>query len=72
VDGWRGRDPLALQASRVPDVARAEVDAAVETAVETAVLFAVGGDRPVPEAAQDYLYANPPQARRPGTLSVVR
>ena len=72
VAGWRGRDPLALQASRVPDGERAKIDASVEVAVEDAVRFAVAGMRPSPETAFDYLYSTEPRPRRPGRRSVVR
>lgn len=72
VAGWRGRDPLALQASRVPGEERATIDASVEVAVEDAVRFAVAGERPSPEGAFDYLYSTEPRPRRPGRPSVVR
>lgn len=72
VAGWRGRDPLVLQASRVADSERAKIDAAVEVAVEDAVRFAVAGERPSPQTAFDYLYSTGPRPRRPGLLSAVR
>jgi acetoin:2,6-dichlorophenolindophenol oxidoreductase subunit alpha len=70
VDGWRGRDPLLLQASRVEDDQRKQLDAWAESAVEDAVRFAVAGERPSPDTAFDYLYAAEPRPSRPGLLSV--
>lgn len=72
VAGWRGRDPLVLQASRVEDEERAKIDASVEVAVEDAVRFAVAGERPSPEGALDYLYSSEPRPRRPGLLGAGR
>jgi TPP-dependent pyruvate/acetoin dehydrogenase alpha subunit len=72
VAGWRGRDPLVLQASRVEDQERARIDASVESVIEDAVQFAVAGERPKPADALDYLYSAEPRPRRPGQLSTVR
>jgi pyruvate dehydrogenase E1 component alpha subunit len=72
VAGWRGRDPLVLQASRVDDEDRAGIDASAGLAVEDAVRFAVAGERPSPETAFDYLYSTEPRPTRPGLHSVGR
>ena len=72
VAGWRGRDPLVLQASRVDAQERARIDASVESAVEEAVRFALSGERPSPATALDYLYATEPRPSRPGLLSTAR
>lgn len=72
IAGWRGRDPLVLQGSRVPADIRSGIDADVENVIEEAVRFAMAGDRPSPAEAMDYLYAVVPRPARPGTLAVVR
>jgi acetoin:2,6-dichlorophenolindophenol oxidoreductase subunit alpha len=69
VDGWRGRDPLVLQASRVEEEERSKIDAWVESAVEDAVQFALAGERPSPDTALDYLYSVEPRPSRPDPLS---
>jgi acetoin:2,6-dichlorophenolindophenol oxidoreductase subunit alpha len=72
VAGWRGRDPLVLQASRVTGEERARIDALVESIVADAVRFALAGERPQPADALDYLYSAGPRPSRPGLLSPVR
>jgi pyruvate dehydrogenase E1 component alpha subunit len=57
VERWRARDPLALQASRVDDAARAAIDAEVERVVDQAVEFAVSSPRPDPADAFAHHYA---------------
>jgi TPP-dependent pyruvate/acetoin dehydrogenase alpha subunit len=54
---WLARDPLALQATRVPAGARAEIDAAVEDEIEAAVRFALDSPRPDPIDALANLYS---------------
>ena len=72
IAGWRARDPLVLQGSRVPADVRSGIDADVEEVIEEAVRFAVAGNRPSPAEAMDYLYAAAPRPSRPGTLIEVR
>jgi pyruvate dehydrogenase E1 component alpha subunit len=69
VTGWRGRDPLVLQASRVSAEDRSRVEAEVDSAIEEAVRFAMAGERPSAATARDYFYADEPRPRRPGQLS---
>ena len=61
---WRARDPLLLQASRVAADERMRIDEQVEEVVDAAVRFALGGARPDPERALDYLYAGAVPPRR--------
>lgn len=72
IAGWRARDPLVLQGSRVPADVRSGIDADVEEVIEEAVRFAVAGNRPSAAEAMDYLYAVAPRPSRPGTLTEVR
>jgi TPP-dependent pyruvate/acetoin dehydrogenase alpha subunit len=55
---WQARDPMVLQAGRVPQDVRMRIDAEVEEAIEAAVRFALAGPKPDPAAAGDYLYAS--------------
>jgi pyruvate dehydrogenase E1 component alpha subunit len=55
---WKERDPLVLQAGRVPGGLRGQIDAEAEAAVEAAVRFALAGPRPDPADAGQYLYAS--------------
>jgi acetoin:2,6-dichlorophenolindophenol oxidoreductase subunit alpha len=57
VAAWRARDPLALQAGRIPDSVRRQVDDEVEVVVEAAVRYAAGSPAPDPGGAMDYLYS---------------
>ena len=66
---WQARDPLALQASRIPEDARTRIDAEVEEAVEAAVRFALAGPKPDPADAAEYLYATGLRPR-PGIAAV--
>lgn len=63
VEGWRARDPLALQASRVPDDFRATADAEIEARLDEAVRFAVDSPRPDPADALAHHYASGLRAR---------
>jgi len=55
---WQARDPLTLQAGRVPDDTRERIDAEVEDAIESAVRFALAGPKPDPADASEHLYAS--------------
>jgi TPP-dependent pyruvate/acetoin dehydrogenase alpha subunit len=54
---WRARDPLALQASRIPDGVRQQIDDEVEAVLEAAVRFATSSPKPDPAHGLDYLYS---------------
>jgi acetoin:2,6-dichlorophenolindophenol oxidoreductase subunit alpha len=58
VAAWQARDPLALQAARVPQTLRDEIDAGVEATLDEAVRFALAGQKPDPADARQYLYAS--------------
>ena len=53
----RERDPVGIQAARVPDEARERIDAEIEELLDHAVAFAVASPRPDPADALDHLYA---------------
>jgi TPP-dependent pyruvate/acetoin dehydrogenase alpha subunit len=57
VAAGRSRDPLAIQAARVPGAVRAEIDAEIETLLDQAQRFAEASPEPDPAGALDYLYA---------------
>jgi TPP-dependent pyruvate/acetoin dehydrogenase alpha subunit len=65
---WKARDPLALQAGRIPDDLRGQIDAEAESTVEAAVRFALSGPKPDPADARQYLYASGLQTR-PGVAA---
>ena len=74
---WRARDPLALQAGRIPEGLREQIDAGVEAIMEAAVRFALAGPKPDPADAREYLYASgrrtrPGVAARPAEETVPR
>ncbi|MBV9446266.1 MAG: thiamine pyrophosphate-dependent dehydrogenase E1 component subunit alpha [Streptosporangiaceae bacterium] len=71
VAGWRGRDPLTLQASRVGEEERLKIDAWADSVVEDAVRFAVAGERPSPDTAFDHLYSTEPRPYRPDPHAAV-
>lgn len=54
---WRERDPLRIQAARVPAAERARIDAEVEALLDEVVAFALAGPRPEPADALAHLYA---------------
>jgi pyruvate dehydrogenase E1 component alpha subunit len=68
VAGWRARDPLTLQAGRIPEGLRERIDAGVEATVEAAVRFALAGPKPGLADARKYLYASGVPAR-PGVAA---
>jgi len=55
---WRERDPLAIQGARVDAAERDQIDAGVAATLAAAEEFALGGPRPDPSRALDYLYAS--------------
>jgi acetoin:2,6-dichlorophenolindophenol oxidoreductase subunit alpha len=57
VDAWRARDPLDIQAARVPATERARIDAQVEEALDAAVRYTVDSPVPDPADALAHLYA---------------
>jgi pyruvate dehydrogenase E1 component alpha subunit len=77
VAAWQARDPLALQAGRVAQALRDEIDAGVEATLDSAVRFALAGPKPDPADACEYLYASglrtrPGVAARPAEKTVPR
>jgi TPP-dependent pyruvate/acetoin dehydrogenase alpha subunit len=54
---WRARDPLDLQAGRIPASQREQIDADVEVRLDAAVAFALDSPRPDPADGLDYLYS---------------
>ncbi len=63
VERWRRRDPLEIQAARVPGPERERIDAEVEQVLADAVRFAVDSPRPDPLDATEHLYATGLQVR---------
>lgn len=57
VAAWKARDPLDIQAARVPAQVREPIDAEIEGLLEEAVRFAVASPRPDPVDAMDHMYA---------------
>jgi acetoin:2,6-dichlorophenolindophenol oxidoreductase subunit alpha len=51
------RDPLEIQAARVPDAVRARIDGEIEELLDRARLFAEASPEPDPAGALDYLYS---------------
>ncbi len=51
------RDPLEIQAARVPDAERARIDDEIEELLDQARLFAEASPEPDPSGALDYLYS---------------
>lgn len=68
IERWRARDPLVLQAGRIPQGLREQIDAEVEAIVEAAVAFALAGPKPDPADALKYLYTSGLQTR-PGVAA---
>jgi acetoin:2,6-dichlorophenolindophenol oxidoreductase subunit alpha len=52
------RDPLQVQAERVPEQLRARIDAEIEALLDEAVRFVADSPDPDPSAALDFLYAD--------------
>ena len=61
-EGMR-RDPLEIQAARVPEQVRAEIDAEIEEILERARHFVAESPEPDPAGALDHLYADGLRAR---------
>ena len=51
------RDPLEIQAARVPEAVRSRIDGEIEDLLDQARLFAEASPEPDPSGALDYLYA---------------
>ncbi len=58
VNGWRERDPVTLQGTRIPADDRERIDREVEDVIDDAVRFAQDSPRPDPADALDHLYAS--------------
>jgi TPP-dependent pyruvate/acetoin dehydrogenase alpha subunit len=58
VERWRTRDPLAIQAARIPAAVRAQLDAEVAERTEAAVQFALDSPPPNPADGLAHLYAD--------------
>ncbi|MEO7261309.1 MAG: thiamine pyrophosphate-dependent dehydrogenase E1 component subunit alpha [Jatrophihabitantaceae bacterium] len=52
------RDPLEIQAARVPELLRSEIDAEIEALLDEAQQFVADSPEPDPAGALDYLYAD--------------
>ncbi|HEX4721910.1 MAG TPA: thiamine pyrophosphate-dependent dehydrogenase E1 component subunit alpha [Pseudonocardiaceae bacterium] len=55
---WKRRDPLDIQAARVPADVRERIDADVERELDDVVAFAVGSPKPDPADALEYMYSD--------------
>jgi acetoin:2,6-dichlorophenolindophenol oxidoreductase subunit alpha len=53
----RARDPVEIQAARVPEAVRAQIDGEIEKLLDEARRFAEASPEPDPAGALDYLYA---------------
>ncbi|MFG3051502.1 thiamine pyrophosphate-dependent dehydrogenase E1 component subunit alpha [Kitasatospora sp. NPDC048239] len=67
VAGWRERDPLELQRTRLPREAVEAVDAEIARTIDAAVDFARSSEAPDPADALAHLYADGTTGR-PGTV----
>lgn len=63
IERWRARDPLTIQAARVPEDVRARIDAEIEAELDEVVAFAVGSAKPDPADALEYMYTSGLEAR---------
>jgi pyruvate dehydrogenase E1 component alpha subunit len=63
IERWRARDPLTIQAARVPEDVRARIDAEIEAELDEVVAFAVASAKPDPADALEYMYASGLEAR---------
>lgn len=52
------RDPVEIQAARVPEPVRARIDAEIEARLDEAERFAAASPEPDPSGALDYLYSS--------------
>jgi pyruvate dehydrogenase E1 component alpha subunit len=57
------RDPLEIQAARVPEQARRDIDAEIEAVLDEAERFTADSPEPDPAGALDFLYADGLHAR---------
>jgi TPP-dependent pyruvate/acetoin dehydrogenase alpha subunit len=57
VDAGSVRDPLDIQAARVPEAVREKIDAEIEALLDEAQRFVAASAEPDPAGALDYLYA---------------
>lgn len=57
------RDPVEIQAARVPEPVRSEIDAEIEALLDEAERFTADSPEPDPAGALDYLYADGPHGR---------
>jgi TPP-dependent pyruvate/acetoin dehydrogenase alpha subunit len=55
---WRARDPLEIQAARLPAGLRSSIDAEVGAVIEAARAFACSSPEPSPDDALEFLYAS--------------
>jgi len=58
IERWRQRDPLDIQAARIPAAVRDQIDAEVAEVIESAHEFARSSADPDPKDALEYLYAS--------------
>jgi len=58
VTAGSARDPLEIQAARVPEAVRAEIDAEIEAVLDQAQRFVTDSPEPDPAGALDFLYAD--------------
>ena len=58
IERWRQRDPLDIQAARIPAAVRDQIDAEVAEIIEAAQEFARSSAYPDPKDALEYLYAS--------------
>ena len=63
VTAGRARDPVDIQAARVPEAVRARIDADIEDLLDQAQRFVDASPRPDPAGALDHLYASGLRAR---------
>lgn len=63
VAAGRRRDPLDIQAARLPASVREQIDAEVEALLDQAQAFAEASAEPDPAGALDFLYADGPRGR---------
>lgn len=63
VAAGRARDPLDIQAARVPEAERQKIDAEIEELLDQAERFMHASPAPDPRGALDYLYADGLRAR---------
>lgn len=58
IERWRQRDPLDIEAARIPAAVRDQIDAEVAEIIESAHEFARSSADPDPKEALEYLYAS--------------